>query len=293
MAISKISATELATVADANTLVSTYSASGTTIERGETFTLPAGGTTAVSNGALRLEALKGDCTITNNGNSTLTNASGVDGTVLMRSGASDFPAFVRNSSMGSMSTPAREDFTGSLKDASNYESTVVLPTGSVLQSYTTNVSSNSVTVACIPFQFAVVPSLQQTITPSSISSKILIIVHIGGFNFSSTNYGLAGMGVFKRKIASGSFVDVGVGSGNITFNGTFGLVQRANDQYYAGLTAMAVDEPDTTSECTYGIGVTDHNNGTQTFYLNKKMTQGNAASNGYYSSAITVMETKG
>ena len=40
MAISKISATELATVVDTNTLVSTYSASGTTIERGETFTLP-------------------------------------------------------------------------------------------------------------------------------------------------------------------------------------------------------------------------------------------------------------
>ena len=98
--------------ADANALGATYDGSGTTIERGETFTLPAGGTTAVSNGALRLEALKGDCTITNNGNSTLTNASGVDGTIVMRSGASDFPAFVRNSSMGSMSTPPREDFTG-------------------------------------------------------------------------------------------------------------------------------------------------------------------------------------
>ena len=103
--------------ADANALGATYDGSGTTIERGETFTLPAAGTTAVSNGALRLEALKGDCTITNNGNSTLTNASGVDGTIVMRSGASDFPAFVRNSSMGSMSTPARESFEGSLTNS--------------------------------------------------------------------------------------------------------------------------------------------------------------------------------
>ena len=103
--------------ADANALGATYDGSGTTIERGETFTLPAGGTTAVSNGALRLEALKGDCTITNNGNSTLTNASGVDGTIVMRSGASDFPAFVRNSSLGSMSTPVREDFTGDITGA--------------------------------------------------------------------------------------------------------------------------------------------------------------------------------
>lgn len=113
--------------ADANALGATYDGSGTTIERGETFTLPAGGTTAVSNGALRLEALKGDCTITNNGNSTLTNASGVNGTIVMRSGASDFPAFVRNSSMGSMSIPAREDFTGSLSSANPF------PAGHLIQ----------------------------------------------------------------------------------------------------------------------------------------------------------------
>ena len=117
--------------ADANALGATYDGSGTTIERGETFTLPAAGTTAVSNGALRLEALKGDCTITNNGNSTLTNASGVDGTIVMRSGASDFPAFVRNSSMGSMSIPAREDFTGDVSGTINSNAT--FPAGSVIQ----------------------------------------------------------------------------------------------------------------------------------------------------------------
>lgn len=113
--------------ADANALGATYDGSGTTIERGETFTLPAGGTTAVSNGALRLEALKGDCTITNNGNSTLTNASGVDGTIVMRSGASDFPAFVRNSSMGSMEVPAREDFTGVGTFSGAVSSTATVP----------------------------------------------------------------------------------------------------------------------------------------------------------------------
>ena len=120
--------------ADANALGATYDGSGTTIERGETFTLPAAGTTAVSNGALRLEALKGDCTITNNGNSTLTNASGVDGTIVMRSGASDFPAFVRNSSMGSMSTPAREDFTGDSSGtvSGTINSNATFPAGSIV-----------------------------------------------------------------------------------------------------------------------------------------------------------------
>ena len=127
--------------ADANALGATYSGSGTTIERGETFTLPAGGTTAVSNGALRLEALKGDCTITNNGNSTLTNASGVNGTILMRSGASDFPAFVRNSSMGSMSTPVREDFTGDVSGTIN--SNVTFPAGTVINLETKNIADTA------------------------------------------------------------------------------------------------------------------------------------------------------
>ena len=124
--------------ADANALGATYDGSGTTIERGETFTLPAGGTTAVSNGALRLEALKGDCTITNNGNSTLTNASGVNGTILMRSGATEFPAYVKNSSMSSMEVPARESFEGNItKSSGTFSGTIgseaTLPSGSVVQ----------------------------------------------------------------------------------------------------------------------------------------------------------------
>lgn len=131
--------------ADANALGATYDGSGTTIERGETFTLPAGGTTAVSNGALRLEALKGDCTITNNGNSTLTNASGVDGTIVMRSGASDFPAFVRNSSLGSMSTPAREDFTGDVSGTINSNAT--FPAGVVIQAVYWRIPATSVSTA--------------------------------------------------------------------------------------------------------------------------------------------------
>ena len=137
--------------ADANALGATYDGTGTTIERGETFTLPAGGTTAVSNGALRLEALKGDCTITNNGNSTLTNASGVDGTIVMRSGASDFPAFVRNSSMGSMSTPAREDFTGdvsgtvsgTINSNATFPKGIKTETNYLIKQLTANVGNNT------------------------------------------------------------------------------------------------------------------------------------------------------
>ena len=182
--------------ADANALGATYDGSGTTIERGETFTLPAAGTTAVSNGALRLEALKGDCTITNNGNSTLTNASGVDGTIVMRSGASDFPAFVRNSSMGSMSTPAREDFTGSLIGAGTFDGTInsnaTFPTGHVIQTVT-NELAGAITTKPNSSNNSTNPTwtdvLSCNITPSS-GTKCIVFVNtiIGSQTTGSTGY---------------------------------------------------------------------------------------------------------
>ena len=177
--------------ADANALGATYDGSGTTIERGETFTLPAAGTTAVSNGALRLEALKGDCTITNNGNSTLTNASGVDGTIVMRSGASDFPAFVRNSSMGSMSIPARESFEGSLLGAGTFDGTInsdaTFPSGHIIQTVAgTKVTSESTTTNTEIFTV-----LSASITISA-GNKVLIMIsqnfRVYGASSSSGRY---------------------------------------------------------------------------------------------------------
>lgn len=173
-------------------------------------------------------------------------------------------------------------------------SDVTFPAGHILQVLTKQVSSNSITVSCAANQMTLVPTIQQAITPSAESSKILVTVFIGAYDFSSTNYGIAGMGVFKRKIGSGSFTDIGAGTGNTNFNGTFSLAQPANNQYYNGPgMAQCIDEPNTISECTYGIGVADHNNDTQTFYLNRKNSQGDFPHNGYFSSSLTVMEIKG
>ena len=190
-----------------------------------------------------------------------------------------------------------QDQTGSKvlfeQSGSNWISGSGFPAGHILQVLTKQVSSGSITVSCISNNFATVPTLQQAITPSSTSSKILVTVFIGAYNFSSTNYGIAHMGVFQRKIASGSFASIGAGTGNSTFNGTFSLSQYGANQYYDGQMAQCIDEPNTTSECTYGIGVADHNNGTQTFYLNRKNGFSDHPSQGTYSSSLTVMEIKG
>ena len=234
--------------ADANALGATYSGSGTTIERGETFTLPAGGTTAVSNGALRLEALKGDCTITNNGNSTLTNASGVNGTIVMRSGASDFPAFVRNSSMGSMSTPAREDFTG---DVSGTLNNATFPAGHRIQYKSINVTDNRSTNLTT---FQHISAYDLTITPQYNNSKIILFWsgnwYINGdnrhgyFTFyrDSTHLGQTTEGLRLYQTASSA-----------------GRWQNANVRH--------IDTPNTTSAVTYKVYIRSENTDS-TFRIN-------------------------
>lgn len=265
--------------ADANALGATYDGSGTTIERGETFTLPAGGTTAVSNGALRLEALKGDCTITNNGNSTLTNASGVDGTIVMRSGASDFPAFVRNSSMGSMSTPAREDFTGSLLGAG-------FPAGHVLQVKSTTKTDSFSTNSQSPID---VTGMNVNITPTSTSSKILVTLALtwgGTYNVYVPAYVLRGSTVITTSTA--------VSKTNQT-RASFGFGGDPDSGFTYKLDSAVfnfLDSPSSTSELTYKLQWNTTNT-SHYVYLNRPENDNNDNYNIGGTSSITVMEIAG
>ena len=284
--------------ADANALGATYDGSGTTIERGETFTLPAGGTTAVSNGALRLEALKGDCTITNNGNSTLTNASGVNGTILMRSGASDFPAFVKNSSMGSMSTPAREDFTGTtngtIGSSANLNS-VTFPAGHVLQvvSAQKNDAQNS-TDSFAAGNWTDATGLSVSLTPSSATNYLFIQSNVHGSNSEAT-YAFA-----TRLYISGGGTD-----GAILIGNTMGSRSRASAggpassvhfliNYSFGGRIRCNDSTPNWSSGALTIKVQFATNNTSyTARLNRAGNQGNNSGYTTTSSNLTVMEIKG
>lgn len=278
--------------ADANALGATYDGSGTTIERGETFTLPAGGTTAVSNGALRLEALKGDCTITNNGNSTLTNASGVDGTILMRSGASDFPAFVRNSSMGSMSTPAREDFTGDVSGtvSGTINSNATLPAGTVVQVVQDFYNDNS-DISVTTSDTVIDTNFKVGITPKKTGNRIIIKVELG-FGINNT-YGLG----VNIKRTGPSTLDIVKGTGDEAWSKSgpdHGAVNWVyiNDtnpsSFYTQLFATTYDTAqNTTSEHIYQPHI--RANGSVTVKLNRRYTDGSSPLWGGVSN-ITVME---
>ena len=286
--------------ADANALGATYDGSGTTIERGETFTLPAAGTTAVSNGALRLEALKGDCTITNNGNSTLTNASGVDGTIVMRSGASDFPAFVRNSSLGSMSVPARESFEGSLTNSlgtfdGTLNSSVIFPAGHVLQVVSAQKNDNQNSTDHFgDGNWTDATGLSVSLTPSSATNYLFIQSNVHGSNSEAT-YGFA-----TRLYISGGGTDGAILIGNATggrsrasaggpASGTHFLIP-----YSFGGRIRCNDSTPNWSSGALTIKVQfGTNNTSYTARLNRAGNQGNNSGYTTTSSNLTVMEIKG
>ena len=151
--------------------------------------------------------------------------------------------------------------------ALSIHSGVTFPAGHILQ--VQNFFTNSeLTCTCAANQYTDLGTFNVSITPTSSSNKIVVMLSIGGWNFSSTNYGLGHTGVFRRKIGSGSFASIGAGTGNTNFNGSFFLSQTNSTYYHLTVNKTFLDSPNTTSECTYGIAVADHNNSTQTFYLN-------------------------
>ena len=168
-------------------------------------------------------------------------------------------------------------------------SSATFPTGHIVQvkNYFTNAE---LTCVCASNQYSDLGTFNVSITPTSQSNKILVMLSLSGFNFSSTNYGLGHSGVFRRKIGSGSFTTIGEGQGDSIWNASFHFGQVNSYQYNAQIVKTFLDSPNTETECTYGIAVADHNNGTQTFYLNRMGVTSGEPYAPYLSSSIFAME---
>ena len=186
--------------------------------------------------------------------------------------------------------------TGTMGAGVTIGSDVTFPKGAVIQTQT--IFDQEVrTCTTQANAFTDVPGFNVSITPRATSSQILIFLHIGVYNFSSTNYGLGHILQLRRKIAGGSFGPIGVGNKNALWNGTCHLGQ-INAYQYSAPSATFLDSPATTSECTYGIAVVDHNNNAQTFYLNQtgansNGTEANQTYSGSFASSIVVQEIAG
>jgi hypothetical protein len=141
--------------------------------------------------------------------------------------------------------------------------------GKVLQVVsTTKTDTYSESVSANSLSSSLVTGLQPSITPSSISNKILILVNIN-FGYSSASTGDTTGFLLKR------------GSTGICLGTTAGSRTSMTQASWLGSTDQVVsmsmnflDSPSTTSSTTYAISCFNGTGSTQTVYLNR--TSGDA-----------------
>lgn len=157
-----------------------------------------------------------------------------------------------------------------------------LVTGKVLQvvntHFTDRVSSTSVTPANVS-------GFSATITPSSTSSKILVMVTVF-FGGSGSSYAYT---LCQREISGGATTSIGLGTG-ATGSQTNIFVGRRMDviQDYGESSKNFLDTPNTTSAITYQMQLANAY-GT-TVYINRQDNAGNFAYISFPSSTITLLE---
>ena len=130
--------------------------------------------------------------------------------------------------------------------------------------------------------FSDVTGLSLSITPSSASSKILIIYNLALFNQVGTNLG------FMRLLRNSTAISQGTASGSRTV--ATGGTDTINA--YAPFPAVSgnyLDSPATTSATTYKITIGSGNT-SGTLYVNRSATDDDQANRPRFASVITAME---
>jgi hypothetical protein len=175
--------------------------------------------------------------------------------------------------------------------ASNFTATLPASTGTILT--TTSPKAGNViqvvqtvksdTFSTSSTSYTDVTGLSVSITPTSSSSKILVLVNM-----------TCGMGAdyvfFTRITRAGTAIDIGDAAGSRTrattggYQGGTGITFQTIPQ-----NIMFLDSPATTSSTTYSVQVATENSG-GIVYLNRTANDGDNSSRGRFSSTITVME---
>jgi hypothetical protein len=135
--------------------------------------------------------------------------------------------------------------------------------------------------------FVAITGLTASITPTSSSSKILIMLTIGRVGPNAS--GVGSTAAFQL-LRGSTAIGIGTASGSL-YGSSFVTTAIANNNYVSGgFSTQYLDSPSTTSSTTYGVQVIAESNGT--LYINRNWTDGDA--NTTYGSrsisTITVME---
>jgi len=176
-----------------------------------------------------------------------------------------------------------------LKDTdalTKFNGSAFVPVGTILQVVSTTLTttySESVSGSTIS---GVIPGLTATITPSSTSSKILVIGYV------TSSQGIDG--ATSLQLVEGT-TPIGTGAaagGRPILNGRTFLL--SNDAFSTSTVSVNfLHSPATTSSLTYGFRLHNWRTNTQTIFVNRTSSDADEVRGGRSSSTITVMEVAG
>jgi len=130
-----------------------------------------------------------------------------------------------------------------------------------------------------------ITGLTVSITPSSTSSKILVLAQVSGMALAHANPFAVAL------TASSSKINIGDAAGNRTRIGSENSTSSANESSSVSLNYL--HSPGTTSTITYGVDVINRAGSTQTQYVNRTSNDTDAVDRTRSVSNITLMEVAG
>ena len=155
-------------------------------------------------------------------------------------------------------------------------------TGSVLQVVSNTKTDTFSTTAS---SFTDVTGLFATITPTSATSRILVILSIAGVNGTTT-------GSTARIARNGTGIGVATSAGSRNAGGTAEMYNARTDTFYT-YTSIVLDSPATTSAITYSAQIIVGSGGAYTTFVISSSADTNNNANSRGASSITVMEIAG
>jgi hypothetical protein len=162
--------------------------------------------------------------------------------------------------------------------------TARLPAGSVLQVVSVTKTNTTSFVSSSTNAYVDITGMSVTITPTSATSKILVMYTVGVSQSTSAT-------IHIRLYRGSTSIGQGDSSGNRLGDS---LIWRPNGEQYAydigPLSSSFLDSPATTSATTYKLAATLGSTYSGTFYLNRSSTDNDADYSGRTASTITVME---
>ena len=127
-----------------------------------------------------------------------------------------------------------------------------------------------------------VTGLSATITPSSASSKVLVLLDLSGAGDDTDVFST----IVKR---GGTEIGLGDAAGSRT-RVTSGGPASSGSNGFSSSPAIVLDSPASTSPLTYTVDIHNNDNATVTVFVNRSPSDGNAARNSRSSSTIILME---